>query len=236
MPYTLPKIKLTASQIRSAATGALALLVTLNQGLQQVAAAPSLHIPHWLTALIQVVGVVVPMMSRSLDKSRSGTGGGIVGAAPDKAAAATQGGLEPQAPPIQPQAPLIPEAIEAVIGYAESPAAQSLLSVLETNLSHAGKLNVQAVGLDTLSAEMKTAAEEELKALEAQKTNMQGIDQAGLLAGHAVRAAQEPAAASQNASLAAQEAPASASIPALTVLPAAVVLPAPAALPSGTPQ
>ena len=74
---TLPK--LTPSQWRSLATGTLAIAVTLNQAWLQIAGTPGIHIPAAITGIMQVVGILVAMGSRSLSKKDSGTGTGIVG-------------------------------------------------------------------------------------------------------------------------------------------------------------
>lgn len=87
---TLPK-KLTGSQWRSLLTGAAALAVTLNQDWHFLTGIPGLHISPAATALVQVVGVAVPMLSRSLDRSNSGIGTGIVGAPATAQPLATEG-------------------------------------------------------------------------------------------------------------------------------------------------
>ena len=71
--------KLTPSQWRSLATGSLGLLVTINQSWLQISGTPGIHIPPAVTGIMQVVGILVAMGSRSLSKKDSGTGTGIVG-------------------------------------------------------------------------------------------------------------------------------------------------------------
>ena len=71
--------KLTPSQWRSLATGTLAIAITINQAWLQLSGTPGLHIPPLVTALMQGVGILVAMGSRSLNKKDSGTGTGVVG-------------------------------------------------------------------------------------------------------------------------------------------------------------
>ena len=71
--------KLTPSQWRSLATGTLAIAITVNSAWLQIAGTPGIHIPPIVTGLMQVVGILVAMGSRSLSKKDSGTGTGIVG-------------------------------------------------------------------------------------------------------------------------------------------------------------
>ncbi len=118
---------LTASQWRSLGTGTLALLATANQQWQHVAGTPGLHVPFWLTTLMQALGVVVPMLSRSLDRSNSGTGGGLAGAT--KVGESNSGATPPDAGAALP----VPGLLPALAG-ALTPIGQYLLTAYAASL------------------------------------------------------------------------------------------------------
>ena len=84
----LPPPSLTASQWRSLAAGAVTVLTAgYNYYTSQIAPTHP-NLPAWATSLIAIVGAFVMMRGRSLDRSRSGTGSGVVGSPGDAAAAA----------------------------------------------------------------------------------------------------------------------------------------------------
>ena len=113
--------KLTPSQWRSLATGTLAIAITINQAWLQLSGTPGLHIPPLVTALMQGVGILVAMGSRSLNKKDSGTGTGVVG--------------EQTSPPADlpaepaPSAGLMPSLIDAL-----APVGQLLLTAFAADL------------------------------------------------------------------------------------------------------
>ena len=110
--------KLTPSQWRSLATGTLAIAITINQAWLQLSGTPGLHIPPLVTALMQGVGILVAMGSRSLNKKDSGTGTGVVG--------------EQTTPPADlpvPSAGLMPSLINAL-----APVGQLLLTAFAADL------------------------------------------------------------------------------------------------------
>ena len=116
---TLPK--LTPSQWRSLGAGAVGLAVTVNSAWLQIAGTPGIHIPFALTAAMQVVGLLVAMGSRSLNKKDSGTGTGVVG---DPACAVTVVPLVPA-----PATSLMPALITAL-----APVGQMLLTAYAADL------------------------------------------------------------------------------------------------------
>ena len=84
----LPPPSLTASQWRSLAAGAVTVLTAgYNYYTSQIAPTHP-NLPAWATSLIAIVGAFVMMRGRSLDRSRSGTGSGVVGTPGDAAAGA----------------------------------------------------------------------------------------------------------------------------------------------------
>ena len=110
--------KLTPSQWRSLASGTLAIAITINQAWLQLSGTPGLHIPPLVTALMQGVGILVAMGSRSLNKKDSGTGTGVVG--------------EQTSPPADlpvPSAGLMPSLIDAL-----APVGQLLLTAFAADL------------------------------------------------------------------------------------------------------
>ena len=87
----LPPPSLTASQWRSLAAGAVTVLTAgYNYYTSQIAPTHP-NLPAWATSLIAIVGAFVMMRGRSLDRSRSGTGSGVVGTPGDAAAGAVSG-------------------------------------------------------------------------------------------------------------------------------------------------
>ena len=118
--------KLTPSQWRSLATGTLAIAVTLNQAWLQIAGTPGIHIPPAVTGIMQVVGILVAMGSRSLSKKDSGTGTGIVG---DPACAVTATTYTTAPPATTALTGLMPSLISAL-----APVGQLLLTAFAADL------------------------------------------------------------------------------------------------------
>ena len=151
---TLPK--LTPSQWRSLATGTLAIAITVNSAWLQLSGTPGIHIPLLVTALMQGIGILVAMGSRSLNKKDSGTGTGVVG---DPACPVTVVPLGP-APPAVLTAPV--------------PAA-NLMTSLITALAPVGQMLLTAYAADLVARQHQQAATD---------ATVQ-IDQSVLLAAHA---------------------------------------------------
>ena len=130
--------KLTPSQWRSLATGTLAIAVTLNQAWLQIAGTPGIHIPPAITGIMQVVGILVAMGSRSLSKKDSGTGTGIVG---DPACA-------------------VPGDTTAPAPTAPAPAFAGLMPSLIGALAPVGQLLLTAYAADLVAKQHQAAASE----------------------------------------------------------------------------
>ena len=149
--------KLTPSQWRSLGAGALGLAVTLNSAWLQIAGTPGIRIPFALTAAMQVVGILVAMGSRSLNKRDSGTGTGVVG--------------DPACPvAVVPLGPVT--AAPVVIA---PPALTGLMPSLITSLAPVGQMLLTAFAADLVARQHNQAASD---------ATLQ-IDQAALLAAHA---------------------------------------------------
>ena len=135
--------KLTPSQWRSLATGTLALAVTLNQAWLQIAGTPGIHIPPAVTGIMQVVGILVAMGSRSLSKKDSGTGTGIVG---DPACA-------------------VP-AVDTTAPITTAPALAGLMPSLISALAPVGQLLLTAFAADLVAKQHQAAATEATQMLD----------------------------------------------------------------------
>jgi len=149
--------RLTPSQWRSLAAGALGLAVTVNSAWLQIAGTPGIHIPPVVTGVMQVVGLLVAMGSRSLNKRDSGTGTGVVG--------------DPACPVAV--APLGPVTAAPVV--IAPPALTGLMPSLITSLAPVGQMLLTAYAADLVARQHNQAASD---------ATLQ-IDQAALLAAHA---------------------------------------------------
>ena len=155
---TLPK--LTPSQWRSLATGSLALAVTLNQAWLQIAGTPGIHIPPAITGVMQVVGILVAMGSRSLSKKDSGTGTGIVGdpacavpATPDTTAPAFAGLMPSLISALAPVGQLLLTAFAAdLVAKQHQAAATEATQMLDQSALLAAHAKIDAVKIDALTA------------------------------------------------------------------------------------
>lgn len=152
--------KLTPSQWRSLATGTLGLLVTINQSWLQISGTPGIHIPPVVTALMQAVGILVAMGSRSLSKKDSGTGTGIVGdpacavpATPDTTAPALAGLMPSLISALAPVGQLLLTAFAAdLVAKQHTAQATEATQMLDQSALLAAHAKIDAVKIDALAA------------------------------------------------------------------------------------
>ncbi len=98
-------MKLTGSQVRSLLGGIVTFVATLNENWHLLAGVPGLHIPPVVTVIVQAAGIVFMLLGRSLDKTNSGSGTGLVALPASSSSAALS----------EPPAPMTPAEAEVLI-------------------------------------------------------------------------------------------------------------------------